>query len=98
MRVDRVFRLLGLLLGLIAGFEYARFIITEAHFTGYTVTAVLILLTMLAGALFGFFRLPFLPTQALFLLRDKLNVTPPPDLGGAPAGLLIRLLVAALVG
>src|SRR2546425_4980807 len=92
MRVERVFRLLGLLLGLIAGFEYARFIITGAHFTGYTVTAVLILLTMLAGGLFWFFRLPFVTTKPFFLLEDKLNVTPPPDLVGATAGRLICIL------
>src|SRR5713101_9354503 len=98
MRVERVFRLLGLLLGLIAGFEYARFIITEAHFTGYTVTAVLILLTMLAGALFGFFGLPYVTTKPFFWLEDKLNVTPLPDLVAATAGLLIGLLVAAMVG
>src|SRR2546425_3525765 len=98
MRVERVFRLLGLLLGLIAGFEYARFIITEAHFTGYTVTAVLILLTMLAGALFGFFGLPYVTTKPFFWLEGKLNVTPLPDLVAATAGLLIGLLVAAMVG
>src|SRR5437899_11225360 len=98
MRVERVFRLLGLLLGLIAGFEYARFIITEAHFTGYTVTAVLILLTMLAGALFGFFGLPYVTTKPFFWLEDKLNVTPLPDLVAATVGLLVGLLLAALVG
>ncbi len=98
MRVERVFRLLGLLLGLIAGFEYASFIITEAHVQGYTLKAVLVMLTMLAGALFGFFGLPYVTTKPFFWLEDKLSVTPLPDLAAATVGLLIGLLIAALVG
>jgi len=98
MRVERVFRLLGLLLGLIAGLEYANFIIKEAPIKGYTLTAIVILLTMLAGALFGFFGLPYVTTKPFFWLEDKLNVTPLPDLVAATAGLLIGLLVAAMVG
>jgi uncharacterized protein YacL len=98
MRVERVVRLLGLILGLIAGFEYARFIISEAPIQGYTLRAVLIMLTMLAGALFGFFGLPYVTTKPFFWLEDKLNVTPLPDLVAATAGLLIGLLLAALVG
>jgi uncharacterized protein YacL len=98
MRVERVVRLLGLLLGLIAGLEYAQFIIREAPIHGYTVQAVMLLLTMLAGALFGFFGLPYVTTKPFFWLEDKLNVTPLPDLVAATAGLLIGLLLAALVG
>ena len=63
MRVERVFRLLGLLLGLIAGIEYAQFIIREASIPGYTTKAVVLLLTALAGALFGFFGLPYVTTK-----------------------------------
>ncbi len=44
MRVERVFRLLGLLLGLIAGVEYASFIISEAKIDGYTLRAKALLL------------------------------------------------------
>ena len=98
MRVERVFRLLGLLVGLIAGFEYASFIITEAGIHGYTVRAVLVMLTMLAGALFGFFGLPYVTTRPFFWLENKLNVTPLPDLVAATVGLLVGLLLAALVG
>src|SRR6202158_2687584 len=55
MRVERVFRLLGLLLGLIAGVEYASFIISEAKIDGYTLRAIGLMLTALAGALCGVF-------------------------------------------
>src|SRR5947209_13607672 len=98
MRVERVFRLLGLLLGLIAGVEYARFIITEAPISGYTLRAIVLLLTALAGALFGFFGLPYVTTKPFFWLENKLNVTPLPDLVAATVGLLVGLLLAALVG
>ena len=98
MRVERVFRLLGLLLGLIAGVEYARFIISEAPIAGYTLRAIVLLLTALAGALFGFFGLPYVTTKPFFWLENKLNVTPLPDLVAATVGLLVGLLLAALVG
>src|SRR5438128_11052442 len=97
MRVERVFRLLGLLLGLIAGIEYARFIISEAKIDGYTLRAIVLMLTALAGALFGFFGLPYVTTKP-FWLENKLNVTPLPDLVAATVGLLVGLLLAALVG
>src|SRR3989440_12389318 len=98
MRVERVFRLLGLLLGLIAGIEYARFIISEAKIDGYTLRAIVLMLTALAGALFGFFGLPYVTTKPFFWLENKLNVTPLPDLVAATVGLLVGLLLAALVG
>ena len=98
MRVERVFRLLGILLGLIAGLEYARFVISQAHVHGYTLRAVLLLLMMLAGGLFGYFGLPYVTTKPFFWLEHKLNVTPLPDLVAATVGLLIGLLIAALVG
>src|SRR2546422_3453120 len=98
MRVERVFRLLGLLLGLIAGIEYARFIIQEAKIDGYTLRAVVLMLTALAGALFGFFGLPYVTTKPLFLLENKLKVTPPPDLVAATLGLPGWLLLAAPLG
>jgi uncharacterized protein YacL len=98
MRVERVFRLLGLLLGLIAGVEYASFIIQEAKIDGYTLRAVVLMLTALAGALFGFFGLPYVTTKPFFWLENKLNVTPLPDLVAATVGLLVGLLLAALVG
>lgn len=98
MRVERVFRLLGLLLGLIAGVEYASFIISEAGVHGYALRAVVLMLTALAGALFGFFGLPYVTTKPFYWLEDKLNVTPLPDLVAATVGLLIGLLLAALVG
>jgi uncharacterized protein YacL len=98
MRVERVFRLLGLVLGFIAGFEYARFIIQEAGIHDYTLRSVLVLLTVLAGALFGFFGLPYVTTKPFFWLEDKLNVTPLPDLVAATVGLVVGLLLAAMVG
>ena len=98
MRVERVFRLLGLVLGFIAGFEYARFIITEAGIHDYQIRAILVLLTVLAGALFGFFGLPYVTTKPFFWLEDKLNVTPLPDLVAATVGLVVGLLLAAMVG
>src|SRR6266581_1095458 len=97
MRVERVFRLLGLLLGLIAGVEYASFIISEAKIDGYTLRAIVLMLTALAGALFGFFGLPYVTTKPFFWLENKLNVTPLPDLVAATVGLLVGLLLAALV-
>src|SRR2546426_11259744 len=97
MRVERVFRLLGLLLGLIAGIEYARFIIQEAKIDSYTLRAVVLMLTALAGALFGFFGLPYVTTKPFFWLENKLNVTPPPDLVAATVGLLVGLLLAGRV-
>src|SRR2546429_4103377 len=96
MRVERVFRLLGLLLGLIAGVEYASFIISEAKIDGYTLRAIVLMLTTLAGALFGFFGLPYVTTKPFFWLENKLNVTPLPDLEAATVGLLVGLLLAAL--
>ena len=98
MRVERVFRLLGLLVGLIAGVEYARFIISDAPIHGYTLRAIVLMLTALAGALFGFFGLPYVTTKPFFWLENKLNVTPLPDLVAATVGLLVGLLLAALVG
>ncbi|HVH64465.1 MAG TPA: PIN domain-containing protein [Candidatus Acidoferrum sp.] len=98
MRVERVFRLLGLLLGLIAGVEYASFIIQQARIDGYTLKAVVLMLTALAGALFGFFGLPYVTTKPFFWLENKLNVTPLPDLVAATVGLIVGLLLAALVG
>src|SRR3989440_542319 len=98
MRVERVFRLLGLVLGLIAGVYYASFILTETHIQGYTLRAIVLLLTALAGALFGFFGLPYVTTKPFFWLENKLNVTPLPDLVAATVGLLVGLLLAALVG
>src|SRR2546428_4243560 len=95
MRVERVFRLLGLLLGLIAGVEYASFIIQEAKIDGYTLRAVVLMLTALAGALFGFFGLPHVTTKPLFLLAKKPNFTPPPELVAAAPGLPGRVLLAA---
>src|SRR2546428_14023365 len=87
MRVERVFRLLGLLLGLIAGVEYASFIIQEAKIDGYTLRAVVLMLTALAGGALWFFRVPPRSTKPLFLLANKMKVTPPPELaGGAPRG------------
>jgi uncharacterized protein YacL len=98
MRVERVFRLLGLLLGLIAGVEYASFIIQQAHIEGYTLRAIVLMLTALAGALFGFFGLPYVTTKPFFWLENKLNITPLPDLVAATVGLIVGLLLAALVG
>ncbi|HYY46003.1 MAG TPA: PIN domain-containing protein [Candidatus Angelobacter sp.] len=98
MRVERVFRLLGLLLGLIAGVEYASFIIQQARIDGYTLKAVVLMLTALAGALFGFFGLPYVTTKPFFWLENKLNITPLPDLVAATVGLIVGLLLAALVG
>src|SRR5207245_5528192 len=98
MRVERVFRLLGLLLGLIAGVEYASFIIQEAKIDGYTLKAVVLMLTALAGALFGFFGLPYVTTKPFFWLENKLNITPLPALVAATVGLIVALLLAALVG
>src|SRR5437588_813004 len=95
MRVERVFRLLGLVLGLIAGVYYASFILTETHIQGYTLRAIVLLLTALAGALFGFFGLPYVTTKPFFWLENKLNVTPLPDLVAATVGLLVGLLLAA---
>src|SRR5438094_3913690 len=86
MRVERVFRLLGLLLGLIAGVEYASFIISEAKIDGYTLRAIVLMLTALAGALFGFFGLPYVTTKPFFWLENKLNVTPLPALVAGTAG------------
>src|SRR2546427_9777353 len=97
MRVERVFRLLGLLLGLIAGIEYARFIIQEAKIDGYTLRAVVLMLTALAGALFGFFGVPDVTTQPLFWVDKKLDVTPLPRLVGGTVGLLVGLLPAGRV-
>src|SRR5256886_16203122 len=98
MRVERVFRLLGLLLGLIAGVEYASFIISEAKIDGYTLRAVVLMLTALAGALFGFFGVPFVTTKPFFLLRKKLNVTPPPQLVGGAVGILGGVLLGGRGG
>jgi uncharacterized protein YacL len=98
MRVERVFRLLGLVLGFIAGLQYASFIISEAGIHEYRLKAVLILLTALAGALFGFFGLPYVTTKPFYWLEDKLNVTPLPDLVAATVGLVVGLLLAAMVG
>src|SRR5438876_7424470 len=56
------------------------------------------MLTALAGALFGFFGLPYVTTKPFFWLENKLNVTPLPDLVAATVGLLVGLLLAALVG
>src|SRR2546423_6804582 len=98
MRVERVFRLLGLLLGLIAGVEYASFIISEAKIDGYTLRAVVLMLTALAGALFGFFGVPYVTTKPFFWLENKLDVTPLPDLGAAALGLLGWVPLAALLG
>jgi uncharacterized protein YacL len=98
MRVERVFRLLGLLLGLIAGVEYALFIIHQAPISGYTLRAVVVMLTALAGALFGFFGLPYVTTKPFFWLENRLNITPLPDLVAATVGLISGLLLAALVG
>src|SRR5713101_3468247 len=92
MRVERVFRLLGLLLGLIAGVEYASFIISEAKIDGYTLRAIVLMLTALAGALFGFFGLPYVTTKPFFWLENKLNVTPLPDLVAAIVGLFLAKL------
>src|SRR2546428_13741072 len=94
MRVERVFRLLGLLLGLIAGVEYASFIISEAKIDGYTLRAIVLMLTALAGAPFGFFRAPPLPTKPFFSPQNKLKDTPLPDLRARTPGTLARLLVA----
>src|SRR6059058_5518010 len=92
MRVERVFRLLGLLLGLIAGVEYASFIISEAKIDGYTLRAIVLMLTALAGALFGFFGLPYVTTKPFFWLENKLNVTPLPDLVAATVGVFLATL------
>src|SRR2546430_17357480 len=98
MRVERVFRLLGLLLGLIAGVECASFIISEAKIDGYTLRAIVLMLTALAGALFGFFGLPYVTTKPFFWLENKLKVTPLPDLVAATVGLLVGLLLGVLFG
>src|SRR5256885_3359980 len=98
MRLERVLRLLGLLLGLLAGFDYARFIITEAPISGYPLRAIVLLLTALAGAFFGFSGRQYVTTKPFFWLENKLNVTPLPDLVAATVGLLVGLLLAALVG
>ncbi len=99
MRLERVIRLLGLLLGLIAGIEYAAlFIIPQTRITDTPTKGAVILLVMLAGALFGYFALPYVTTRPFFWLEDKLNVTPLPDLVAAIIGLIIGLLLAVLVG
>src|SRR5256884_9484839 len=98
MRVERVFRLLGLLLGLIAGIEYARFIIQEAKIDGYTLRAVVLMLTALAGALFGFFGFPGVYTQPFFCFGNKANCQPPAALGAATAGLLVGRLLWGPLG
>src|SRR5207247_10097658 len=56
------------------------------------------MLTALAGALFGFFGLPYVTTKPVFWLENKLNLTPRPDLVAASVGVLAGLLLAALVG
>jgi uncharacterized protein YacL len=98
MRVERVIRLLGLVLGLIAGIYYASFIIRQTPIVGQPTQAIVLLLVMLAGGLFGYFGLPYVTTRPFFWLEEKLNVTPLPDLVGAIVGLLTGLLLAVLVG
>ncbi len=98
MRLERVIRLLGLVLGLIAGIEYASFIITQTPIHDTPTRAVVLMLVMLAGGLFGFFGLPYVTSKPFFWLEEKLNVTPLPDLVAAIIGLILGLGIAVLVG
>jgi len=98
MRLERVIRYLGLLLGLIAGIQYALFIIRQTPIVGTANISVVLLLVMLAGGLFGYLALPYVTTRPFFWLEEKLNVTPLPDLVAAIVGLIIGLLLAVLVG
>ncbi len=98
MRLERVIRLLGLVLGLIAGIEYAQFIIVQTPIRETASKVVVVMLVMLAGGLFGFFGLPYVTTKPFFWLEEKLNVTPLPDLVAAIIGLILGLGIAVLMG
>lgn len=98
MRLERVIRLLGLVLGLIAGIEYAQFIIVQTPIRETPSKVAVLMLVMLAGGLFGFFGLPYATTKPFFWLEEKLNVTPLPDLVAAIIGLILGLAIAVLMG
>ena len=97
MTARRVVRIVGLLLGVVAGLEYSLFILSETKLVAGAAVEVP-LLCMLAGAIFGFFGLEYVTLKPFFWFEDKLRITPLLDLLSALAGMTIGLVLAALVG
>jgi uncharacterized protein YacL len=93
----RVVRIIGLLLGVVAGLEYSLFILSETKLVAGAAVEVP-LLCMLAGAIFGYFGLEYITLKPYVWVEDKLRFTPIPDLLSALAGLIVGLVLAALVG
>ncbi len=97
MTARRVVRIVGLLLGVVAGLEYSLFILSETKLVAAAAVEVP-LLCIFAGAIFGYFGLEYITLKPYFWIEDKLRFTPLPDLLSALAGLAVGLVLAALVG
>ena len=97
MTARRVVRGIGVLVGVIAGLEYALFIENQTRLdTGPLVYVPL--LCMLAGGIFGFFGLEYVTIRPFDWVSNKLQETPLPDLAAAIVCLAVGLIMAALVG
>jgi uncharacterized protein YacL len=93
----RIVRFVGLFLGAIGGVEYAVYILTQVS-PGFAQRVEILVLSMVAGAIFGFFGLEYITIRPFIWVETKLRVTPLPDLFSALGGLTIGLVLAALAG
>ena len=95
MTARRVVRFVGLLVGLLGGFEYAIFVLQTTQLP-QTQKAWVLVLCMMAGAIFGFFGLEYITIRPFYTVETKLRETPLPDLVAAIGGLTVGLVLAAL--
>ncbi|MHB8509972.1 MAG: PIN domain-containing protein [Candidatus Dormibacteria bacterium] len=95
MTARRVVRFIGLLIGLVSGLEYALFVITQMRPDTHTGVEV-VLLCMVAGAIFGFFGLEYATYRPFRMVESNLRETPMPELLSGLFGLILGLLLAAL--
>jgi uncharacterized protein YacL len=88
-------RFVGLIVGALAGLEYALFILTSVK-PGSSEAVQIVVLCSLAGAIFGFIGLEYATIRPFRWIESRLRSTPLPDLAAAIGGLLVGLVLAAL--
>lgn len=88
-------RFVGLILGVLGGFEYAVYVVGHVATAPGQVTWILVL-TCVAGAIFGYFGLEYVTLRPFRWTETQLRLTPLPDLVAALGGLSAGLIVAAL--
>jgi uncharacterized protein YacL len=95
MRIELVFRFIGMLLGGLGGYFIGEQIVVSGGVaTQDRVTAILVII--LGGGLVGFITIPFLTNRPFNALQRQIRQAPAVDLAASITGLALGLIIAIL--